>query len=136
MFVSEAEPGVAQDIVLGAGRQAYIVCIENSLTVATSDAGKLACAGLCVPGPAKRVAAAAARLHCAAMHAAAVALLCTNQSLLACQPPPPPTHPALAETRLEARDAAELVADKKPLYLTLTAGDKGAHFMLIEMKKA
>lgn len=40
-----------------------------------------------------------------------------------------------AETRLEARDAAELVADRKPLYLTLTARDKGAHFMLIEMKK-
>lgn len=40
MFVSEAGPGVAQDIVLGAGRQAYLVCIEHSLAVATGDAGE------------------------------------------------------------------------------------------------
>jgi hypothetical protein len=28
------------------------------------------------------------------------------------------------------------VADKKPLYLSLTAGKEGCHFMLIEMKQA
>ena len=41
-----------------------------------------------------------------------------------------------AETQLSQRDAAELVADKKPLYLSLTAGKEGAHFMLIEMKQS
>lgn len=35
---------------------------------------------------------------------------------------------------LAQRDAAELVADRKPLYLQLTAGDKGSHFLLIEVK--
>jgi hypothetical protein len=48
---------------------------------------------------------------------------------------PLPPCPA-AETKLAARDAAELVADKKPLYLSLKAGEEGAHFMLIEMKRA
>lgn len=47
---------------------------------------------------------------------------------------PPPSLPA--ETQMQMRDAAELVADKKPAYLSLKAGDKGAHFMLIEMKQA
>jgi hypothetical protein len=49
--------------------------------------------------------------------------------------PLPPAPPA-AETQLTQRDAAELVADKKPLYLSLTAGKEGSHFMLIEMKQA
>ena len=44
--------------------------------------------------------------------------------------------PPAAETQLTQRDAAELVADKKPLYLSLTAGKEGSHFMLIEMKQA
>ena len=42
---------------------------------------------------------------------------------------------AHAETVLEARDAAELVAGAKPLHLSLKAGAEGAHFMLIEMKE-
>jgi len=37
--------------------------------------------------------------------------------------------------QLKERDAAELVADKKAAYLSLTAGQEGAHFMLIEMKQ-
>lgn len=40
-----------------------------------------------------------------------------------------------AETHMKQRDAAELVADKKPAYITLKAGSEGAHFMLIEMKQ-
>ncbi|KAL4860075.1 putative quercetin 2 [Chlorella vulgaris] len=78
VFVSESDPAVQHDITLAAGRQAYLVCIEGSLAVGTSD----------------------------------------------------------SETKLSMRDAAELVADKKPLYLSLTAGEQGAHFMLIEMKQA
>lgn len=78
VFVSESDPAVQHDITLAAGRQAYLVCIEGSLAVGTSD----------------------------------------------------------SETKLSMRDAAELVADKKPLFLSLTAGEQGAHFMLIEMKQA
>lgn len=76
VFVSESDPGVQHDITLAAGRQAYLVCIEGSLSVGTSD----------------------------------------------------------AETVLKQRDAAELVADKKPVYLSLKAGEQGTHFMLIELK--
>lgn len=42
--------------------------------------------------------------------------------------------PAPAETQLLQRDAAELVADRKPEYLQLKAGDQGAHFLLIEVR--
>lgn len=47
VFVSEAEPGVAQDIVLAPGRQAYLVCIEHSLAVGTGEAGEWASACAC-----------------------------------------------------------------------------------------
>ncbi|KAL4434154.1 hypothetical protein ABPG75_000595 [Micractinium tetrahymenae] len=77
VFVSENDAGVQHDITLGAGRQAYLVCMEGSLTVATGE----------------------------------------------------------SETHMKQRDAAELVADKKPDYLSLKAGSEGAHFMLIEMKQ-
>ena len=40
VFVSESDAGVTHDIVLPAGRQAYLLCIEGSLAVGTSDAGK------------------------------------------------------------------------------------------------
>ncbi len=40
-----------------------------------------------------------------------------------------------ALTELGERDAAELVATGKPLYVSLAAGEGGAHFMLIEMKQ-
>lgn len=33
MYVSEADPGVAQDFVLSKNRQAYLVCIEGKLSV-------------------------------------------------------------------------------------------------------
>lgn len=39
MFVSENDAGVQHDITLGAGRQAYLVCAEGSLTVATGEGG-------------------------------------------------------------------------------------------------
>ncbi|PRW58902.1 pirin domain-containing [Chlorella sorokiniana] len=78
VFASESDAGVSHDITLAAGRQAYLVCIEGSMTVSTSD----------------------------------------------------------TEVALSQRDAAELVADRKPVYLQLTAGDKGSHFLLIEMKKS
>lgn len=40
------------------------------------------------------------------------------------------------EVSLKARDAAKLVAGPKPLHLSLrAAGDRPAHFMLIEMKQ-
>jgi hypothetical protein len=38
--VSESDAGVSHDIVLPAGRQAYLLCIEGTLAVGTSDAGK------------------------------------------------------------------------------------------------
>ena len=41
MFVSESDAGVSHDIVLGARRQAYLVCIEGSMAVGTSDTGEL-----------------------------------------------------------------------------------------------
>lgn len=49
--------------------------------------------------------------------------------------PPPPCPPLIpTEVALAQRDAAELVADRKPVFLTLTAGDKGSHFLLIEVR--
>lgn len=80
MFASESDAGVRHDIALAPGRQAYLVCIEGSLTLGTTA----------------------------------------------------------AETRLQARDVAEVVADRRggPGYLTLEAGPGGAHFLLIEMKQA
>ena len=50
--------------------------------------------------------------------------------------PLPRLTPVLAEAVLAERDAAEIVGGAKPSYLTLAAGPQGAHFMLIEMKKA
>lgn len=50
-------------------------------------------------------------------------------------PPAGSPCPCSAETQLKQRDAAELVAGKKPAYLSLQAGQEGAHFMLIEMKE-
>lgn len=40
MFVSESDAGVQHDIILGAGRQAYLVCAEGSLAVATGEGGE------------------------------------------------------------------------------------------------
>ena len=40
MFVSESDAGVEHQIVLGARRQAYLVCIEGSLAVGAPDAGE------------------------------------------------------------------------------------------------
>ena len=37
--VSQADPGVVQEIELGPGRQAYIVCIEGSLEVGSPSGG-------------------------------------------------------------------------------------------------
>lgn len=36
---------------------------------------------------------------------------------------------------LSQRDAAELVADRKPAYLQLKAGEQGSHFLLIEVRQ-
>lgn len=38
------------------------------------------------------------------------------------------------DNQMEARDAAELSAPTGPLPLTLSMGQQGGHFMLIEMK--
>eukprot|EP00887_Chlorella_sp_A99_P004817 scaffold4.g4817.t1 len=76
VFVSESDAGVEQQIVLGAQRQAYLVCIEGGLRVG---------------------------------------------------------GPQGAEAALAARDAAQLAAEGKPTHVSLTAGDDGAHFLLIEM---
>lgn len=40
-----------------------------------------------------------------------------------------------AEVALLQRDAAELVADRKPAYLQLKAGEQGSHFLLIEVRQ-
>ncbi|KAG2483008.1 hypothetical protein HYH03_018088 [Edaphochlamys debaryana] len=75
VYVSEADAGTTYDLSLGAGRRAYLACIEGDLTV--------------------------------------------NGVALA--------------TRDGARLRGAEGAGGAPAPLTLTAGDKGAHFMLIEM---
>jgi hypothetical protein len=37
IYVSESDAGVSHKIVLGAGRQAYLVCIEGGLTIGAPD---------------------------------------------------------------------------------------------------
>ncbi len=122
MFVSESDPGFQHDIVLSPGRQAYLVCIEGAMTLGTADAGKCSC-----------------RAWCLLVHAAMEAVGRGWSVFMSLRGPVPVACPAAAaaETKLGERDAAELVADKKPLHLSLQAGSEaGAHFMLIEMKKA
>lgn len=125
VFVSENDAGFGHEIVLGAGRQAYLVCIEGSMAVGDSAAG--ACAFI---------------LHEAVLLLPACTLAWVPPAALSSLPPTcqhvplPPDLACLAETQLAMRDAAELVADKnKPAYLSLKAGDKGSHFMLIEMQQ-
>ena len=52
-----------------------------------------------------------------------------------CNSVPVSSHPThAAEVALSQRDAAELVADRKPVYLQLKAGEQGSHFLLIEVR--
>ena len=84
VVVSQTEAGHEHDIVLGAGRQAYIVCIEGSMDVC-----------------------------------------CSNSST---------GGEGRETTGLKVREGAEVRAGGGGVDVKLTAGEGGAHFMLIEMK--
>lgn len=104
------------------------MCIEGSMTVSTNDKGRCLChsrpgGSLAPPTP-----ACTPDLH-------NFSPCCRGCRTLPASTPaaPLPTTIAPADVALAQRDAVELVADRKPLYLQLAAGEQGAHFMLIEV---